>query len=61
MNICIIDEVKVVIYRLEFEDKKIVCIRGIMMNFCSIFVDVDLIWDIYNVDDVVYEDVEFIV
>ena len=27
-----------------------------MTNSCSIFVDVDLIWDTYNADDVVYED-----
>lgn len=32
-----------------------------MTNSCSIFVDVDLIWDTYNADDVVYEDAELIV
>ncbi|MBR9660039.1 HesB [Bacillus cereus] len=61
MNIRITDEAKAAIRRLEREDKKIVRIRGTMTNSCSIFVDVDLIWDTYNADDVVYEDVELIV
>ena len=30
-----------------------------MTNSCSIFVDVDLIWDTYNADDVVYEDASY--
>lgn len=61
MNIRITDEAKAAIRRLELEDKKIIRIRGTMTNSCSIFVDVDLIWDSYNADDVVYEDPEFIV
>ena len=32
-----------------------------MTNSCSIFVDVDLIWDTYVADDVVYEDADLIV
>ena len=31
-----------------------------MTNSCSIFVDVDLIWDTYVANDVVYEDGDFI-
>ncbi|PFD86137.1 HesB [Bacillus thuringiensis] len=61
MNIRITDEAKAAIHRLELEGKKIVRIRGTMTNSCSIFVDVDLIWDTYNADDVVYEDAELIV
>ncbi|MGH0594522.1 iron-sulfur cluster biosynthesis family protein [Bacillus pretiosus] len=61
MNIRITDEAKAAIHRLEREDKKIIRIRGTMTNSCSIFVDVDLIWDTYNADDVVYEDADFIV
>lgn len=61
MNIRITDEVKAAIHRLEREDKKIIRIRGTMTNSCSIFVDVDLIWDTYRADDVVYEDAELIV
>ena len=52
MNIRITDEAKAAIHRLEREDKKIIRIRGTMTNSCSIFVDVDLIWDTYNADDV---------
>ncbi|WP_139788861.1 iron-sulfur cluster biosynthesis family protein [Bacillus cereus] len=52
MNIRITDEAKAAIRRLEREDKKIVRIRGTMTNSCSIFVDVDLIWDTYNAEDV---------
>jgi Fe-S cluster assembly iron-binding protein IscA len=61
MNIRITDEAKAAIHRLEREDKKIIRIRGTMTNSCSIFVDVDLIWDTYHADDVVYEDEQFIV
>ncbi|PEA95841.1 HesB [Bacillus cereus] len=61
MNIRITDEAKAAIHRLEREDKKIIRIRGTMTNSCSIFVDVDLIWDTYNADDVVYEDADLIV
>ncbi|PDY37208.1 HesB [Bacillus wiedmannii] len=61
MNIRITDEAKAAIHRLEREDKKIIRIRGTMTNSCSIFVDVDLIWDTYDADDVVYKDAEFIV
>ncbi|PGZ01001.1 HesB [Bacillus cereus] len=61
MNIRITDEAKAAIHRLEREGKKIVRIRGTMTNSCSIFVDVDLIWDTYNADDVVYEDTDLIV
>ncbi|MEK4579120.1 iron-sulfur cluster biosynthesis family protein [Bacillus sp. FSL R12-0074] len=61
MNIRIIDEAKAAIHRLEREDKKIIRIRGTMTNSCSIFVDVDLIWDTYNADDVVYEDEQLII
>ncbi|PEJ72794.1 HesB [Bacillus wiedmannii] len=61
MNIRITDEAKAAIHRLEREDKKIIRIRGTMTNSCSIFIDVDLIWDTYDADDVVYEDAEFIV
>ncbi|PFN20320.1 HesB [Bacillus cereus] len=61
MNIRITDEAKVAIHRLEREGKKIIRIRGTMTNSCSIFVDVDLIWDTYNMDDVVYEDTDLIV
>ncbi|EOP11327.1 HesB-like protein [Bacillus cereus BAG2O-3] len=61
MNIRITDEAKAAIHRLEREDKKIIRIRGTMTNSCSIFVDVDLIWDTYDADDVVYEDAELIV
>ena len=31
-----------------------------MTNSCSIFVDVDLIWDTYVANDVVYEDADLI-
>ncbi|ABY44051.1 HesB-like protein [Bacillus mycoides KBAB4] len=61
MNIRITDEAKAAIHRLEREDKKIIRIRGTMTNSCSIFVDVDLIWDTYNADDVVYEDEQLII
>ncbi|WP_142395913.1 MULTISPECIES: iron-sulfur cluster biosynthesis family protein [Bacillus] len=61
MNIRITDEAIAAIHRLEREDKKIIRIRGTMTNSCSIFVDVDLIWDTYNADDVVYEDEQLIV
>ncbi|WP_142315083.1 iron-sulfur cluster biosynthesis family protein [Bacillus wiedmannii] len=64
MNIRITDEAKAAIHKLEREDKKIIRIRGTMTNSCSIFVDVDLIWDTYDTydaDDVVYKDAEFIV
>ncbi|PFN63498.1 HesB [Bacillus cereus] len=61
MNIRITDEAKAAIHRLERKDKKIIRIRGTMTNSCSIFVDVDLIWDTYNADDVVYEDADLIV
>ncbi|PFM63757.1 HesB [Bacillus cereus] len=61
MNIRITDEAKAAIQRLEREDKKIIRIRGTMTNSCSIFVDVDLIWDTYNTNDVVYEDEQLIV
>ncbi|PGT04574.1 HesB [Bacillus cereus] len=61
MNIRITDEAIAAIHRLEREDKKIIRIRGTMTNSCSIFVDVDLIWDTYNADDVVYEDEMLIV
>ncbi|MGQ7874804.1 iron-sulfur cluster biosynthesis family protein [Bacillus sp. 1A] len=60
-DIRITDEAKAAIHRLEREDKKIIRIRGTMTNSCSIFVDVDLIWDTYDADDVVYEDADFIV
>ncbi len=52
MNIRITDEAKAAIHRLEREDKKIIRIRGTMTNSCSIFVDVDLIWDTYVANDV---------
>ncbi|QWH18238.1 Fe-S cluster assembly protein HesB [Bacillus mycoides] len=61
MNIRITDEAIAAIHRLERESKKIIRIRGTMTNSCSIFVDVDLIWDTYNADDVVYEDEQLIV
>ncbi|ACM13315.1 HesB-like protein [Bacillus cereus Q1] len=61
MNIRITDEAIAAIHRLEREDKKIIRIRGTMTNSCSIFVDVDLIWDTYVADDVVYEDADLIV
>jgi Fe-S cluster assembly iron-binding protein IscA len=61
MNIRITDEAIAAIHRLEREDKKIIRIRGTMTNSCSIFVDVDLIWDTYHADDVVYEDADLIV
>lgn len=31
-----------------------------MTNSCSIFVDIDLIWDTYAANDVVYEDADLI-
>ncbi|PDZ36028.1 HesB [Bacillus toyonensis] len=61
MNIRITDEAKAAIHRLERADKKIIRIRGTMTNSCSIFVDVDLVWDTYNADDIVYEDEMLIV
>ncbi|WP_249685850.1 hypothetical protein, partial [Bacillus velezensis] len=60
MNIDITDEAIAAIDRLDREDKKIIRIRGTMTNSCSIFVDVDLIWDTYVADDVVYEDADLI-
>ncbi|KEK22537.1 iron-sulfur cluster biosynthesis family protein [Bacillus gaemokensis] len=61
MNIRVTDEAKTALHRLESESKKIIRIRGTMTNSCSIFVDIDLIWDTHYQNDVVYDDEQLIV
>ncbi|WP_242218449.1 iron-sulfur cluster biosynthesis family protein [Bacillus cereus group sp. BfR-BA-01380] len=56
MNIRVTDEARAVLNRLESDNKNIIRIRGTMTNSCSIFVDIDLIFDTYNPNEVVYED-----
>ncbi|MBC6973217.1 Fe-S cluster assembly protein HesB [Bacillus sp. Xin] len=61
MNIRVTDEAKSVLHKLNVNNKSIVRIRGTMTNSCSIFVDVDLIFDEYNSNEVVYEDEQIII
>lgn len=56
MTIRVTDEAKAVLNRLKSDNKNIIRIRGTMTNSCSIFVDIDLIFDTYNPNEAVYED-----
>lgn len=56
MNIRITDEAKSTLQRFKSDGKKVIRIRGTMTNSCSIFVDIDLIFDTYHANEIVYED-----
>ncbi|MEK4936039.1 Fe-S cluster assembly protein HesB [Bacillus pseudomycoides] len=61
MNIRVTDEAKAVLHKLNATNKNIIRIRGTMTNSCSIFVDVDLIFDEYNLNEIAYEDEKLII
>ena len=61
MNIRVTDEAKSVLHKSNANNKNIIRISGTMTNSCSIFVDVDLIFDEYNPNEVVYEDEQIII
>ncbi|MDZ5609234.1 iron-sulfur cluster biosynthesis family protein [Bacillus pseudomycoides] len=61
MNIRVTDEAKAVLHKFNANNKNIIRIRGTMTNSCSIFVDIDLIFDEYNSNEVVYEDEQLII
>ncbi|EEM16545.1 MULTISPECIES: iron-sulfur cluster biosynthesis family protein [Bacillus] len=61
MNIRVTDGAKAVLHKLNANNKNIIRIRGTMTNSCSIFVDVDLIFDEYNPNEIAYEDEQLII
>ncbi|MBO1625806.1 Fe-S cluster assembly protein HesB [Bacillus cereus] len=61
MNIRVTDEAKAVLHKSNTNNKNIIRIRGTMTNSCSIFVDVDLIFDAYNPNEIAYEDESLII